>query len=109
MAKGEELPGIDGRRRYLWPRSMAARAPENGAWPCEMRADTAAAFLDYATTGEFYQAIIRGEAPRPTGSRYRAGRREPLWSLDACRMDVARRHDIARDGSADAENIGSLI
>jgi hypothetical protein len=90
-------------------RSSPARSPEHGAWPAEMRDVTAAAFLDYATTGELMKSVQRGEAPRPTALRRRAGRLEPVWALDICRAYVARRHEINKDASVDSENIGSLV
>ncbi len=91
------------------PRSVRARYPEHGAWPGEMRADVAAAFLDYETTGGLFAAIMRGEAPRPTSTRLRDGRREPVWALEALRAHVARRHEIAHDGSTPGESIAGLI
>ena len=90
------------------PRSLPAVAPVTGTWPAEMRAVTAAAFFDFATTGELMKAVERGEAPRPSATRLRAGRREPVWALDICRTHIARRHDIASDAS-EQESIGSLI
>jgi hypothetical protein len=90
-------------------RSLRARFPQHGAWPGEMRADTAAAFLDYETTGELFKAIMRGEAPRPSASRLRRGRREPVWALEVLRAHVAHRHEIADDASPAKENIGSLV
>ena len=90
-------------------RSRPARYPAHGAWPAEMRADLTAAYLDFATTGELYKAIQRGEAPRPTASRLRNGRREPVWALEACRAHVANRHEIANDVLPRKEDIASLI
>jgi hypothetical protein len=89
-------------------RSLPSRAPEHGAWPAEMRAVTAAAFFDYATTGELMTAIERNEAPKPSAYRFRAGRREPTWALDICRAYVARRHEIKNDASS-SEKIGRLV
>lgn len=89
-------------------RSLPASAPEHGAWPAEMRAATAAAFFDYATTGELLKGITRGDAPKPSAFRLRAGRQEPVWALDICRAYIARRHDIKNDVSQ-SENIGSLV
>lgn len=97
------------------PRSVAARHPRDGApWPGEMRADMAAAFLDYETTGKLFAAVLRGEAPRPTATRLRAGRREPVWSLDGLRAFVAVRHGTSpgTGGAAPAlppESIGRLL
>jgi hypothetical protein len=90
-------------------RSLAARYPPHGAWSGEMRADMTAAYFDYATTGELWKAIARGEAPRPSSTRLRNGRREPIWALDICRAHVARRHEINNDVSLREENIGSLV
>jgi hypothetical protein len=91
------------------PRSVPARPPEHGAWPAEMRAETAAAFFDYRTTGEFFKGIQRGEAPRPSAYRLRAKRREPVWALDLCRNHIARRHEISNDAASGREDIGRLI
>jgi len=74
-----------------------------------MRADIAAAFLDYETTGQLYAAVLRGEAPRPTGERLRKGRREPTWALAALKAHVANRHEIASDALPGKENIGELV
>jgi hypothetical protein len=87
-------------------RSLPARYPP--VWPAEMRADVVAAFFDYATTGELFKAIQRGEVPKASAERKRKGRREPVWALDICRQHVAERHKIAKDGTM-AENIGALI
>jgi hypothetical protein len=90
-------------------RSLPAVAPPQGAWPAEMRAATAAAFFDFATTGELMKAVERGEAPRPTATRHRSGRSEPVWALDICRSYVARRHEITNDASPETASIGSLV
>lgn len=91
------------------PRSLPARHPPNGAWPAEMRADMAAAFLDYETTGQLSAAVLRGEAPRPTWTRLRNGRREPVWARDALEAHVANRHGNGSDGPAGREDIGALL
>jgi hypothetical protein len=91
-------------------RSHPARYPPHGAWPAEMRADMAAAFLDYATTGELTKAITRGEAPRPTDTRLVKGCREPMWAREGLASHVANRHEITSDVSpTKRESIGDLI
>jgi hypothetical protein len=45
-----------------------------------MRADMAAAYLDYRDTGELARAVVRGEAPPPIGYRGIGRAREPVWS-----------------------------
>src|SRR5260370_19789633 len=85
------------------PRSLPARHPPNGAWPAEMRADMAAAFLDYATTGQLFAAVMHSGAPRPTATRARNGKREPVRALDACRSFVANHHEIRSDVAAAAQ------
>jgi hypothetical protein len=96
-------------RQVRGPRSLAARHPPHGAWPAEMRADMVAAYLDFETTGRLYAAVLRGEAPRPTGERLRNGRREPTWALDTLKAHVAKRHEIASDALPRKENIGDLV
>jgi hypothetical protein len=91
------------------PRSLPARHPPNGAWPAEMRADMAAAYLDYATTGQLLAAVVRGEAPRPTATRLRNGKREPMWALDAMRNHVANRHEISCDVAAEKAEAGAEL
>lgn len=91
------------------PRSLPARHPPNGAWPAEMRADMAAALLGWDTTGQLFAAILHGEAPRPTATRLRNGRREPVWAKAAIEAYVANRHEIHSDVSPATENIGELI
>ena len=46
---------------------LPARYPPIGTWPALMRADMAAAYLDYRNTAELARAVVRGEAPPPTG------------------------------------------
>jgi len=91
------------------PRSLPARYPPHGAWPLEMRADMAAALLGYDTSGELYAAVARNEAPRPTATRLRNGKREPVWALDACRKHVANRHEIAADAADAPRSIADRI
>jgi len=61
-------------------------------WPIEMRAETAAAFLDYATTRELCKAIQKGDAAPPTACRTVSGRPEAVWLADAIREFASRRH-----------------
>jgi hypothetical protein len=63
------------------PRSaLPARYPPIGVWPALMRADMAAAYLDYRNTAELARAVTRGEAPPPTGYHGTGRSREPVWS-----------------------------
>ena len=66
------------------PRSpVPARYPPTGVWPAVMRADMAAAYLDYRDTGEFARGVSRGEAPSPIGYHGIGRTREPIWSKTA--------------------------
>ena len=58
---------------------LPARYPPRGSWPAVMRADMAAAYLDYRNTGELARAVTRGEAPPPIGDPSRA-RAELGWA-----------------------------
>jgi len=114
------LPAVDTKRKpradsvphQHATRSLPARYPPAGAWPAEMRADMAAAFLDFETTGQLLAANMRGEAPRPTVTRLRNGRQVPLWARDAIMAHLARRHEIGTGDAAsdaDRENIRELV
>ncbi|MEK9284512.1 MULTISPECIES: hypothetical protein [unclassified Bradyrhizobium] len=61
-------------------------------WPEEMTAETAAAFMNFATTRQLCQAIARGEAAPPTSYRHSGGRIECLWHIIEIRKFAAQRH-----------------
>lgn len=88
-------------------RDAPPRFPPHGAWPAVMRADMVAAFFDFDTVAALSVAVARGEVPRPTDARTRGRSREPLWSLEACRNFVARRHELA-DGP-ETDNLAALV
>src|SRR5882724_5854579 len=60
--------------------ALPARYPPTGTWPALMRADMAAAYLDYRDTAELARAVGRGEAPPPFGYHGIGRAREPVWS-----------------------------
>jgi len=93
------------------PRSLPARYPDDRGehWPLEMPADMAAALLGFETTGKLLQAIARNEAPRPTATRLRDGKRVPVWALDACRKFVANRHEIVSDATAATKSAADRV
>ena len=67
--------------------ALPARYPPTGTWPAQMRADMAAAYLDYRDTAELAAAVARGNAPPPSSLRGSGRRREPIWA----RIDLDRR------------------
>jgi hypothetical protein len=77
-------------------RSLPARPPA-GEWPAEMRADLTANFFDFDTTGQLIAAIGRGEAPPPTSTRTRNGKKIPVWARDICEAFVERRHGLSSE------------
>jgi hypothetical protein len=83
--------------------------PSGGAWPLELRADLAAAFLDYPDTRSFFAAVMRGEAPRPTGLRSKGKGREPIWARPVMERFVAQRHDLDQDAAVAQDDIAGLI
>lgn len=89
--------------------ALPARYPPAGSWPLELRADLAAAFLDYPDTRAFYAAVSRGEAPRPTGLRGTGKVREPIWARPVMERFVAQRHDLAQDAGVAQDDIAELI
>lgn len=59
-----------------------------------MRADMAAAYLDFENTGELARAIARGEAPPPRGYRGTGRMRQPVWSktiMDRFAASIGKR------------------
>ena len=93
------------------PRAVApARYPPTGAWPAQMRADMAAAYLDFIDTAQLAAAIRRGEAPAPSSLRGGARRREPIWARADLDRVASRLHssESATSGPI-AENLAALV
>jgi hypothetical protein len=88
-------------------RSLPARYPP-GPWPGQMRADMAAAFLDFDNTDELIAAVKRGEAPPPSARRRRGKSAEPVWS----RVHLERFSApsvVSTDGAVAIENLETLV
>src|SRR5438045_4107358 len=77
------------------PQNIRARFPAGNAWPAEMRADMAAAYIDYETTGQLWKAIQRGEAPPPSATRVFSGRSVPVWLRAEIEAFMLSRHNVA--------------
>ncbi len=89
---------------------MSARSPlparyPAGAWPAAMRADMAAAYLDYGDTGELARGVRRGEAPPPTGYHGVGRSREPIWS----KTTIDNFSEPDSDGLGRQQNLASLV
>jgi hypothetical protein len=92
---------------FMAPRTaLPARYPPVGTWPALMRADMAAAYLDYRDTGELARAVRRGEAPPPTGCHGIGRARQPVWSKAAIDSFTALTKPTSPDRS---ENLASLV
>ena len=89
-------------------RAIPARFPPQGAWPCVMRADLAAAYFDCRDTSELARRVRDGDVPQPTALRGKGRSREPIWALDACRRFVACRHGLEAAEDA-ADDVAGLI
>jgi hypothetical protein len=77
----------------------------SGAWPLEMRAQTAAAYCDEPSVEAFLAKVQRGvySAPiRETGCLQKWHR----WKLD---RDIARRHGLDFDNVTISEDATDLI
>ena len=85
---------------------LPARYPPIGTWPALMRADMAAAYLDYRDTGELARAVARGEAP-PIGYHGIGRAREPVWSKAVIDdfTAPARAMDLDRSGGKDLASL----
>jgi hypothetical protein len=87
--------------------TLPARYPPIGTWPALMRADMAAAYLDYRDTGELARAVARGEAPPPIGCHGIGRAREPVWSKAVIDdfTAPARAMDLDRSGGKDLASL----
>lgn len=89
----------DGARAAVYLRKKLARVPnrparfpKSGCWPFEVRADMAAAALDYPSTKALCVAIARGEAPSASSIRGEGDKAEPVWSTEYIRAFVQSRY-----------------
>jgi hypothetical protein len=73
-----------------------------------MRADMAAAYMDYRNTGELARAVVRGEAPPPTGYHGIGRAREPVWSKAAIDNFAALGRALDLDRS-EGKDLCSLV
>ena len=89
--------------------SLPARYPPVGAWPAQMRADMAAAYLDYADTDELARAISRGEAPAPCCLRGKGRKREPVWNKDTLDGYLVPRASGNQDRDDAREDLQGLV
>ena len=73
----------------------------------QMRADMAAAYLDYRNTAEFGAGVLRGDAPAPAALRGAGRRREPIWDRRDLDRAVAPRatQSEAEDNSEDLQTL----
>jgi hypothetical protein len=87
---------------------LPARYPPIGTWPALMRADMAAAYMDYRNTGELARAVVRGEAPPPTGYHGIGRAREPVWSKAVIDNFTAPPRALDPDRS-EGKDLSSLV
>jgi hypothetical protein len=90
------------------PQALPARYPPSGAWPAQMRADMAAAYLDFRCTAELVAAIKRGDAPAPSSLRGKGRKQEPVWSRVDLDRHIAPLSPRLQDDRV-RENLASLI
>jgi hypothetical protein len=88
---------------------LFARYPPTGAWPLMMRADMAAAYLDYRDTGE----LARGVSPRRSASterlsRYRTCQRTDLVE-NCCAIDSFLESSSGIESHRRTRDFASLV
>lgn len=88
---------------------LPARFPPFGAWPAVLRADMAAAFLDYPDTSALAAAVAKGDAPAPTAMRKAGDKREPVWARGAIEQFIASRHGVANDNGPAPSTLRDLV
>jgi hypothetical protein len=76
-----------------------------GAWPLEMRAETAAAYCDEPSVEAFLAKVARGDYAQPA----RAKGWLPKWHRIKLDRDIARRHGLRFEGPALPEDVAELI
>lgn len=77
----------------------------HGAWPLEMRAETAAAYCDEPSVEAFLGKVGRGLYSQPTREKGCL----PKWHRLKLDQDIARRHGLLSEAPVLAEDIRSLI
>jgi hypothetical protein len=90
-------------RPYSPRTALPARYPPVGVWPAMMRADMAAAYLDFENTAELTRAIRQGKAPPPVSRRGKGRLRQPVWSK------AILDHFAAPIGTKDAKEPEDLV
>ncbi len=90
------------------PQALPARYPPSGTWPAQMRADMAAAYLDFRGTAELVAAIKRGDAPVPSSLRGQGRKREPIWARDDLDRHIAPLSPRLQDDKV-RENLPNLV
>jgi hypothetical protein len=93
--RSQFLKAGSARKSLVHVTNRAARFPPAGTWPIEMRAETVAAYLDFATTRALCKAVARGEAPAPNATRGVGESLEVVWYATAVEDFVARRNCAA--------------
>ena len=77
----------------------------SGAWPLEMRAETAAGFADEPSVEAFLNKVAQGLYPEPK----RQSGCLPKWHRVKLEQAIARRHGLRLEGAALAEDVTDLI
>ena len=77
----------------------------SGAWPLEMRAETAAAYCDEPSVDAFLAKVNKGVYPPPA----RVQGTLPKWHRDKLDRDIARRHGLRFEVSALSEDVTGLL
>jgi len=77
----------------------------NGAWPTEMRAETAAAFCDEPSVEAFLLKVRQGVYPKPC----RQHGMLPKWHRAKLDEAIALRHGLLPVGGLVAEDVAELI
>jgi hypothetical protein len=77
----------------------------NGAWPTEMRGETAAAYCDEPSVEAFLLKVKRGFYPKSCSEQGIL----PKWHRAKLDEAIALRHGLLPAGGTLAENIAELI
>ena len=77
-----------------------------GAWPAEMRSETAAAYVDEPSVQAFLAKVERGIYCQPA----RLDGCLPKWAREKLDLDLRRRHNLIASGGGEVvEDISDLF
>jgi hypothetical protein len=99
------LPKLFGNFHCIGPAKIRPAVIPSGAWPLEMRSQTAAAYCDEPSVDVFLAKVQRGVYSAPIREKGCL----PKWHRWKLDRDIARRHGLPLGNFPVAEDASELI